>query len=89
MLAENPRLARVRPMGAEALEPAARGDATVRDCLLVQALLSHHEATATRLEQRIAYEPDAALGHALSRRLLERVYLRLARLRLQSLNVYD
>lgn len=65
MLAENPRLARVRPMGAEALEPAARGDATVRDCLLVQALLSHHEATATRLEQRIAYEPDAALGHAI------------------------
>lgn len=31
---------------------------------------------------------DDRLGHALSRRLLERVYLRLARLRLQSLDVY-
>ena len=31
---------------------------------------------------------DDRFGHALSRRLLERVYLRLARLRLQSLDVY-
>ena len=31
---------------------------------------------------------DDRLGHALSRRLLERVYLRLSRLRLQSMDVY-
>ncbi len=62
VLSENPPLARGRSSGAESVE---RADVTVRDCLLVQALLSHHEATAARLEQRIAHEPDAALGHAI------------------------
>ena len=60
---------------------AAGLDARARDSVLAFSL------DGTCLRKKMA--ADAALGHALSRRLLERVYLRLARLRLQSLNVYD
>lgn len=55
-------------------------DARARDSVVAFAL------DGTCLRGKMA--TDDRLGHALSRRLLERVYLRLSRLRLQSLDVY-
>lgn len=59
---------------------AAALDARARDSVLAFAL------DGACLRDKMA--SDDRLGHALSRRLLERVYLRLARLRLQSLDMY-
>lgn len=59
---------------------AAAFDARARDPVLAFAL------DGACLRQKMA--TDDRFGHALSRRLLARVYLRLARLRLQSLDVY-
>ena len=56
-------------------------DARARDPVLAFAL------DGACLRTKMA--ADDRLGHALAKRLLERVYLRLARLRLQSLNVYE
>jgi CRP/FNR family transcriptional regulator, cyclic AMP receptor protein len=59
---------------------AATMDARARDAVLAFAL------DGACLRDKMA--TDDRLGHALSRRLLERIYLRLARLRLQSMDVY-
>lgn len=59
---------------------AAALDARARDTVVAFAL------DGACLRDKMA--TDDRLGHALSRRLLSRVYLRLARLRLQSLDVY-
>lgn len=55
-------------------------DARARDAVVAFAL------DGECLRDKMA--ADDRLGHALTRRLLERVYLRLSRLRLQSLDVY-
>jgi CRP/FNR family cyclic AMP-dependent transcriptional regulator len=55
-------------------------DARARDAVVAFAL------DGACLRDKMA--ADDRLGHALSRRLLERVYLRLGRLRFQSLDVY-
>lgn len=68
-------------LGAQGAQAAAAGlDARARDAVLAFAL------DGACLRQKMA--TDDRFGHALSRRLLERVYLRLARLRLQSLDMY-
>jgi CRP-like cAMP-binding protein len=59
---------------------AAGLDARARDTVLAFSL----DGACLRGKMAV----DDNLGHALARRLLERVYLRLARLRLQSLDVY-
>ncbi len=59
---------------------AANLDARARDSVVAFAL------DGSCLRGKMA--KDDRLGHALCRRLLERVYLRLSRLRLQSLDVY-
>src|SRR5262249_3608920 len=68
--------------GSEATRAAGAGvlDARARDTVVAFAL------DGACLRGMMA--ADDRLGHALSRRLLERVYLRLSRLRLQSLDVY-
>lgn len=68
-------------LGEKAATAAAASlDARARDAVLAFAL------DGACLRDKMA--TDDRFGHALSRRLLERVYLRLARLRLQSLDVY-
>lgn len=68
-------------LGAQSADAAAAAlHARARDTVVAFAL------DGACLRDKMA--ADDGLGHALSRRLLERVYLRLARLRLQSLDVY-
>jgi CRP-like cAMP-binding protein len=67
--------------GAPDAATAAGLDARARDTVVAFAL------DGKCLRGKMA--EDDRLGHALSRRLLERVYLRLSRLRLQMLDVYE
>lgn len=68
-------------LGAQGPQAAAATlDARARDAVLAFAL------DGACLRDKMA--TDDRFGHALSRRLLERIYLRLARLRLQSLDMY-
>lgn len=68
--------------GGAAMELAAASslDARARDTVVAFAL------DGACLRGKMA--ADDRLGHALTRRILERVYLRLARLRFQSMDVY-